>query len=348
VLAHEGARNAVPCTSVVRSTHDKDHNSSCLSNYNFPIMQSPDLNLLFALDVLLEEGSVVSAARRMNLSAPAMSRTLARIRETVGDPIFVKVGRKMVPTPRALALREQVRQAVQGARRLLEPEREVDLSSLKRNFNLHANDVFISAFGQALMERVCAEAPHVLLRFSPERETEDTVLEDGKVDLYISAMRPMGRDVHVQSLFTTKFVGMARDEHPIFEHEITPERFARYDQISVSRRGRASGPIDIALQRLGLSRRVSLVAPTFHSGVFMLGSSDLILTVPEHVAWAVRRMGVRARHFELPLPLETVVVVQAWHPRFQSDSAHQWLRRIVRELCAGEAGANPGAMVFSK
>lgn len=318
------------------------------SNLYFPVMQLPDLNLLFALDVLLEEGSVVSAARRMNLSAPAMSRTLARIRETVEDPIFVKVGRRMVPTPRANALRERVRQAVQGACQLLEPEREVVLSSLKRNFNLHANDVFISAFGQALMERVCTEAPNVLLRFSPEREAVDAVLEDGKIDLYISVMRPMGMDVHVQSLFTTQFVGMARDEHPIFEHEITPERFARYDQISVSRRGRANGPVDIALQRLGLSRRVSLVAPTFHSGVFMLGSSDLIVTVPEHVAWAVRRMGVRARHFELPLPLETVVVGQAWHPRFQSDSAHQWLRRIVRELCAGEVDGAPGAMLFSR
>src|ERR1700758_4517460 len=98
-------------------------------------MQFPDLNLLFALDVLLEEGSVVSAARRMNLSAPAMSRTLARIRETIHDPIFVKVGRKMVPTPRALALREQVHHAVQSARRLLDPEQDIDLPTLKRHFN---------------------------------------------------------------------------------------------------------------------------------------------------------------------------------------------------------------------
>jgi DNA-binding transcriptional LysR family regulator len=300
-------------------------------------MHLPDLNLLFALDVLLEEGSVVGAARRMNLSAPAMSRTLARIREAVGDPIFVKVGRKMVPTPRALALREQVHRSVEGARQLLQPEREVDLSTLKRQFDLHANDVFISAFGQAVLSRVRSEAPHVLLRFSPESESEDSVLRDGKVDLYISAMRPMGPDVHVQTLFTTKFVGLARDDHPVFDAEITPARFARYDQISVSRRGRATGPIDTALQALDLSRQVSLVVPTFHSGVFMLETSDLILTLPEHVAWAVQRMGIRARSFPLPLPLETVVVVQGWHPRFQNDGAHKWLRRIIREVCTADS-----------
>lgn len=302
-------------------------------------MQSPDLNLLFALDVLLEEGSVVGAARRMNLSAPAMSRTLARIRETVGDPVFVKVGRKMVPTPRALALRESVRGAVTSARQLLQPEKDVNLATLERGFTLHANDVFVSAFGQSLLERVRGEAPHVLLRFSPESSSEDSVLQDGAVDLYISAMRPMGEDVHVQPLFTTKFVGLAREAHPIFDAEITPERFARHDQISVSRRGRSSGPIDTALAALGLVRRVSLVVPTFHSGVFMLGTSDLILPVPEHVAWAVQRMGIRARAFSLPLPLATVVMVQGWHPRFQSDGAHRWLRQVVREVCAAGAPA---------
>lgn len=300
-------------------------------------MQSPDLNLLFALDVLLEEGSVVGAARRMNLSAPAMSRTLARIRDTIGDPVFVKVGRKMVPTPRALALRDAVRHSVNSARELLQPEQDVELATLERSFTLHANDVFVSAFGQVLLERVRTEAPHVLLRFSPERSSEDSVLQEGAVDLYISAMRPMGEDVHVQSLFTTKFVGLAREHHPIFQREITPERFASYDQIGVSRRGRSTGPIDTALKALGLSRRVSLVVPTFHTGVFMLGTSDLILPLPEHVVWAVQRMGIRAQAFSLPLPLETVVMVQGWHPRFQSDGAHRWLRQLVREVCASRS-----------
>jgi DNA-binding transcriptional LysR family regulator len=302
-------------------------------------MKLPDLNLLVALDALLEEGSVVGAAQRMHLSAPAMSRTLARIREVMGDPILVKVGRRMVPTPRALALREQIRGSVEGAMRLLQPEHEVDLATLERHFNLHANDTFAGSFGGELLEHVRREAPRSVLRFLPERDTEDTVLQDGNVDLYISAMRPMGPDVHMQSLFTTTFVGLAREGHPIFDGEITPQRFASYDHISVSRRGRTSGPIDPALGALGLSRTVSLVVPTFHSAVFALGSSDLILPLPEHVVWAVKKMGVRARAFPIPIPLETVVIVQAWHPRFQSDPAHQWLRRVIHGVCSGRPAA---------
>lgn len=297
-------------------------------------MSSPDLNLLIALDVLLEEGSVVGAARRMHLSAPAMSRTLARIRDTVGDPIFVKVGRKMVPTPHALALREQVRASVDNARQLLQPVRDVDLATLDRHFNLHGNDVFVSAFGQALLDRVHASAPNVVLRFSPESDSEDEIVREGKVDLYLSAMRPMAPEVHIQPLFTTQFVGLAREGHPIFDDEITPARFAQYDQISVSRRGRVHGPIDAALDALGLTRRVGVVVPTFHTGVFMLGTSDLILPVPEHVVASVQRMGVRARAFAMPFPLETIVIVQGWHPRYQHDSAHRWLRREIRDVCA--------------
>jgi DNA-binding transcriptional LysR family regulator len=300
----------------------------------------PDLNLLVALDILLEEGSVVNAARRMHLSAPAMSRTLTRIRATLGDPILVKIGRQMVPTPRALALRDEVRACVEDALRLLQQEREVDLTTLRRSFTLYANDVFVGAFGGALLERVRREAPHVVLRFSPESESGAEVLKDQNVDLYISAMRDMGSDAHVQTLFTTNFVGLARPDHPIFNTTqeapdgITAERFASYDHISVSRRGRARGPIDDALEALGLKRTVSLVVPTFHSGVFALGTSDLLLGLPEHVLWTVKRMGVQARPFTLPMALEQVVVIQSWSPRLHHDPAHRWFRRVIKDLCA--------------
>lgn len=297
-------------------------------------MQVPDLNLLIALEALLEEGSVVGAARRMHLSAPAMSRTLARIRDTVGDPIFVKIGRRMVPTPRALALQGQVRHAVESAIGLLQPERELDLASLERHFILHANDTFSGSFGSALLDRIHHEAPRSVLRFQPESDAEVHTVLDGECDLYISAMRPMGPDVHVQSLFTTTFVGLARDDHPIFAEEITPQRFASYGHISVSRRGRTTGPIDAALDAQDMHRTVSLVVPSFHSGVFALGLSDLIVCLPEHVAATAAKLGMRVRSFEIPIPLETIVLIQAWHPRFHHDPAHRWLRRVVREVCA--------------
>lgn len=296
-------------------------------------MQLPDMNLLIALDALLDEGSVVGAARRMNLSPAAMSRTLTRIRHAVDDPILVRAGRGLVPTPRALALRGRVRSLVEQAAVVFSSREEVDLSTLRRCFNLRANDVFIAAFGGQLMETMREHAPNTVLRFVPEGEGEDDALREGRIDLYISAMRPFGPEIKVQNLFTTSFVGLARIDHPLFDDEITPERFAAYDQVSVSRRGRATGPIDTALAAMGLERRVTLITPSFHSAMFSLPGSDLILPLPEHVQWSVARLGLPLRSFHLPMSLASVVIIQAWHPRFDNDPAHRWLRRTLKQAC---------------
>ncbi|AOJ05668.1 MULTISPECIES: LysR family transcriptional regulator [Burkholderia] len=303
---------------------------------------APDLNLLIALDALLEEGSVAGAARRMNLSPPAMSRTLARIRETVGDPIFVQAGRKMVPTPRALALRGVVRETVERASQLLAPSAEVDLRTLDKQFNVRANDIFVGMHSGRLLEEMERGMPRAMLRFTPEEDdVDDDALRSGRIDLFISAARRLGPEIRVQPLFTTTFVGLARSDHPIFDDDITPERFARWPHIGVSRRGKSSGPVDTALAERGLKRHVSLVVPTPYAAVFALQASDLILPLPEHLARGAVQAGLGVRAFELPVPLETVLITQAWHPRFQSDAAHQWLRRVVRALCTGQTALQP-------
>ncbi|MHC8372075.1 LysR family transcriptional regulator [Pseudomonas sp. MDT1-85] len=297
-------------------------------------MHLPDMNLLVALDALLDEGSVVGAARRMSLSPAAMSRTLTRIRSAVGDPILVRAGRGLVPTPKALALRAQVRSLVEQAAQVFLSGDEVDLTTLERCYNLRANDVFVAAFGAQLLEIMREKAPRTVLRFVPEGEGEDDALREGRIDLYISATRNLGPEIKVQSLFTTTFVGLARVDHPIFQEEITPKRFASYAQVSVSRRGRATGPIDTALAGMGLQRRVALITPSFHSAMFALPDSDLLLPLPEHVLWSVSRLGLPLRSFRIPMALETVVIMQAWHPRFDNDSAHRWLRQTLKESCA--------------
>ena len=299
-------------------------------------MQLPDMNLLIALDALLDEGSVVGAARRMNLSPAAMSRTLTRIRHAVDDPILVRAGRGLVPTPRALALRGRVHSLVEQAALVFSSREEVNLSTLQRCFNLRANDVFIAAFAGQLMETMREHAPQTVLRFVPEGDGEDDALREGRIDLYISATREFGPEIKVQNLFTTTFVGLARVDHPLFDQPITPERFAAYDQISVSRRGRASGPIDTALADMGLERRVALITPSFHSAMFSLPDSNLLLPLPEHVQSSVVRLGLPLRSFRLPVSLADVVIIQAWHPRFDNDPAHRWLRQTVKQACAPE------------
>ncbi|MGC4075882.1 MAG: LysR family transcriptional regulator [Rubrivivax sp.] len=300
-------------------------------------MARPDLNLLLALDVLLEEGSVVGAARRMHLSAPAMSRTLSRIREELGDPVFVQVGRKLVPTAKALAMREQVRQVVEQASRVFASGAEVDLRSLDRRFNVRATDEFVTVHLGRLLDAMAREMPRAMLRFSPEEDdVDEEALRSGRIDLFISASRKLRPEIRVQSLFTTTFVGVARADHPIFDAEITAESLTRWEHVNVSRRGKAVGPIDTALEAQGLRRHVALVVPSPYSALFTLQDSDLLLPLPRLLARSALAAGLRIRLFELPMPLQTVLLTQAWHPRLDDDPAHRWLRQTIHAFCSEE------------
>ncbi|KAF1012095.1 MAG: Nodulation protein D 2 [Pseudomonas fluorescens] len=296
-------------------------------------MQLPDMNLLVALDALLDEGSVVGAARRMNLSPAAMSRTLTRIREALGDPILVRAGRGLVPTPKAIEMRSQVRGLVEQAAVLFRSAGQVDLSTLRRRFSVRANDFFVGVYGGRMFDAMERMAPHCELHFVPEGDSDDEALREGRLDLRISNTAPVTPEVKVQNLFSTSFIGLAREGHPLFDEEITPARFASYSHISVSRRGIARGPIDAALDALGLERRVALIAPGFHGAMFMLPDSDLLLPVPKEALLSARRMNLPLRSFTLPISLPTLVLFQAWHPRFDKDPAHKWLRETLRECC---------------
>src|SRR5215216_3524387 len=142
-------------------------------------MSTPDFNLLVVLDVLLAEGSVAGAARRLRLSPSAMSRALARLRETTGDPLLVRAGRGLVPTPRALELRERVSQLVQEAEAVLRPVETPDLKQLVRTFTLRTREGFVENFGPDLITRVSEEAPGVRLCFMQKPDKDSASLRDG-------------------------------------------------------------------------------------------------------------------------------------------------------------------------
>ena len=158
-------------------------------------MSTPDLNLLVTLEVLLEEGSVAGAARRLRLSPSAMSRALSRLRETIGDPLMVRSGRGLVPTPRAIELRERVGPLVQEVRAVLRPAEALDPARLARSFTLRTTEGFVESVGPALIARTQREAPGVQLRFLPKADKEPRLLREGVVDLETGVVdREMWRD----------------------------------------------------------------------------------------------------------------------------------------------------------
>ncbi|WP_321473931.1 LysR family transcriptional regulator [uncultured Paludibaculum sp.] len=295
-------------------------------------MERPDLNLLFTLDVLLAEGSVAGAARRLRLSPSAMSRALARLRETTGDPLLVRAGRGLVPTPRATELRERVRQLVEDGAAVLRPVEKLNLKRLIRTFTLRTSEGFVENFGPALVARVCARAPGVRLRFVQKVDRDSTGLRDGSVDLETGVVgKATGPEVRAQALFRDRFVGVVRMGHPLSQGDVTPARYAAGRHIAVSRTGREEGPIDEALQPLGLGRSIATIVGGFSTAVALARETDLIATVPERHT-GILRAGMHT--FPLPVSVPEVTVSLLWHPRMDGDPAHRWLRGCVRDACA--------------
>ena len=295
-------------------------------------MSRPDLNLLVTLDVLLAEGNVTKAAKRLRLSPSAMSRALARLRETTGDPLLVRAGRGLVPTPRALELRDRVSQLVQGGEAVLRPAEKLDLKRLVRTFTLRTSEGFVENFGAELITRVVKEAPGVRLFFMQKPNKDSAPLRDGTVDLETGVVeKTTAQELRVQALFRDRYLGVVRKGHPLSSGKITRLRYAAGGHICVSREGLEKGPIDEALRRFGLERKIVTIVGGFSTALGLSRASDLIASVPERHTGNLRA-GMHS--FPLPVPTPEFTVSLLWHPRLDADPAHRWLRSMVLDICA--------------
>ncbi|WP_437947587.1 LysR family transcriptional regulator [Sorangium sp. So ce296] len=295
-------------------------------------MHSMDLNLLVALDVLLEEESVLVAARRMHLSPSAMSRTLARVREAVGDPILVRAGKRLVPTPRAAELRPRVRAVVASASAVLRERGALDVAALTRSFAVRTSDGMLGLLGAPLLDALRAEAPGVTVRFLPEGDEDVAALREGRIDLDVGIIGEMGPEIRVQALARDRFVGVVRRGSPLASGKVTLERFVEHAHLGVSRQGKIWGPIDDALKKKGLARTTAAVASGHYAALCLLASSDLVGAFPSKwLAHAAPRFDLVT--FPLPVTTPGITIAQAWHPRFDADPAHRWLRDRLRRVC---------------
>jgi DNA-binding transcriptional LysR family regulator len=291
-------------------------------------MQSMDLNRLIDLDALLSEGSVTGAAKRLHLSAPAMSRRLSSLRDALGDPLFVLAGRRLVPTARALALRERVQVVIEDVRGILAPAL-VDFTRVERTLTVRANDGFFGAWASRLTARVAAEAPGIKLRFRPRGEKGREVLRSGEVDVDLGTLGNPAPEIKSQLLLRARFIGVVRAGHPLLDRHVDRARLVQWPHISVAEREHAPDLIGEALTTSGERRRVVAEAPGFQAALAMVTNSDWIAVVPEPFAqWSAERANLCL--FELPVATPQIDIAMSWHPRNHADPINCWLRDHVR------------------
>ncbi len=288
-----------------------------------------DLNQLRVLDALLSERSVSRAARRLGVTQAAASNALRRLRETVGDPLLVRAGRRMVLTPRAEALVGPAAEVMRAAARVLAPEAGFDPAGASTTFRLATSDHVDVVLLSRVESQLAREAPGIdvhLLPFGP-RAYDD--LRDGRVDLIVAPAREGPADIASEHLFDDRLVWVMRAGHEAASAPASVEGLAGWRHLLVSPRGFSGGPVDAALTRHGLTRRVARTMPHFGTALLLLTRSDLVAVLPLRLVRAVApELGLIWR--PLPFALPSVTMTMTWHRRDARDARHAYLRDITR------------------
>ena len=291
-----------------------------------------DLNLLVALDALLEEKSVTRAAKRVGLSQPAMSHALSRLRDVLSDPLLVRNGQQLACTPRALELAPRLRENLESLRATLFDTNNFEPSSAERTFSISTADYASLILLPRLMSELTHEAPNVDVHILPPL-VDDIAgkLARGELDLVIGIFSSEQTSLYIKHILYEKFVCMLRRDHPYAKRPLTLERYCELRHIMVAPQNTRGSFVDTELARLGKTRRVALTVPQFSIVPHVVATTDCVWTAPEKTAHQYATMlPVTLR--PLPIQLAGFTLSLAWHERMHNDQGHRWFREKIIAL----------------
>lgn len=289
-----------------------------------------DLNLLRVLDALIRTSSVSKAAELLHLSVPATSRAMQRLRGAMHDPILVRAGRGMVPTPFATSIGARVRGLLEEIDHL-RSDTIGSPSTWRRSFSVRINDALTPVIAPRLTRLVAAEAPSVQLAFVGQDSKSVDSLRDGTLDLDVGVLDGSPADVYTSVLFVDVFVAVVSASSALGRQErLSIDDLCSVPHVSASRRGLDHGPLDEVLARTGRARRVVAVVPSYAVGALMALEDDLLCLVPSRLASHLQDRGVPLRAHQVPATLPSATVEQRWHQRAETDPASRWLRTMMR------------------
>lgn len=286
-----------------------------------------DLNLLIALDVLLDERNVTRAAEHLSLTQPTVSGMLRRLRQLLGDPLFVRTQRGILPTPRAEALAAPLKRLLADAEALVAAER-FDPATAQRTFTISTTDYMQYAVVAPFVAALRRAAPGIRVAIRPLAIADLAgQLTRGETDLAITIPEFAAPDLVSRPLYRERYVAAVRRKHPMRREKPSLEEFCRFDHILVSPAGGGfRGPVDEALAALGKKRKVVLSVPSFLLVPTLLQTSELVAVLPERLLRGRER---ELRMFAPPLDVPGFDVIAVWHARMHKDATHRWLREFL-------------------
>jgi len=297
-------------------------------------MSELDLNLLRVLVVLGDERSVSGAAVRLGKSQPAISSALGKLRAYFCDPLLIRSGNSMEPTPRALILIETARTLLGRVHKEIEAAPTFDAPTSTQPVSLALSDVGEVVFLPRILTELRRQAPHAMVRsvsLPPGRVGQG--LEDGTIDLAIGYFPDLKRfNFFQQGLFEDTFASLIRVDHPVATGKLTLKQYLQIEHAVVRAESRTEEVIEQFLTRKRLRRNVVLTTPHFASAPMVVAQSDLIVTIPEPIARYFSQVSAHLRMVELPFTPPRIELKQFWHRKFHHDERSRWLRGVVSRI----------------
>ncbi len=298
-----------------------------------------DLNLLVYFDILLREQNVTRAANFLNITQPAMSNGLRRLRELFEDPLLVRTSKGMIPTERALSLAPRIHDIVSQAQIIIEPEAQFDALASSRVFRISASDYAESALLPAVLSRLRSEAPNVSLDILTPSDVEIVDVEMGKVDLAINRFDTIPQTFHEKTLWSDSFSCLLSRLNPL-RHNFNLETYLKAKHVWVSKTGLGVGvgmnPTDVQrlgwvdeeLRKLGHQRQISVFTRHYQAAMLLAQQQDLVVTLPSRTTQLISSNdNVVVK--KPPFPIANIELKMAWSPLLEHSSAHRWFRKLI-------------------
>lgn len=291
-----------------------------------------DLNLLVVFQEVFQERQISSVARKLNLSQPAVSNALARLRKTFNDPLFVRTSLGMQPTPLAQALADPVSAALANITKALNQHEAFEVASSQRHFTIAMTDVGEMYFMPILIEQCRQHAPQVKISTIRANSVDLMAeMETGRIDLALGAFDEISGALYYRRLFQQDYVCLHRQDHPIVKEGVSSKAFLGAEHLIISTKESPYDKIHQSLEKAGISANANFTVPHFSAVPYIVSTTDLVAIVPQKLAASA------ATHFRLaytkpPIKLPRLQTNIFWHRRFAQDEGNLWLRKLLVEL----------------
>lgn len=291
-----------------------------------------DLNLFIVFEAIYCEGNITKAASALNLSQPAVSHSLSKLRENFNDPLFIRKGNEMRPTSVANNVITDVREALQQLKTCVAQSRQFEPSASRKHFNISLHSALEPFYLPPVMKRLKVEAPHVHLQSSRrvKRSELENKLASGDIDLAIDTLVPVSENIHHIQLEQSKMMVVARKDHPNVKHSLDLNSYLANTHILVSSRTVGQSIEDFELGRLGLQRQIGLRCQHAFSACRVVAESDMLVTLTDKTA-KMYCQALDLQAFELPVQLHGIDVHLYWHTHVNIDPANTWLRQLIMQ-----------------